>query len=46
MRQVFCAALAVFALYSPAHAQQQPPTTVAVGVRQGGTKAVPVANSI
>src|SRR5258706_4638991 len=32
MRQVFCAALVVFALYSPAHAQQQPPTTVAVGV--------------
>ncbi len=32
MRQVFCAALVVFALYSPAHAQQQPPTAVAVGV--------------
>jgi membrane fusion protein, multidrug efflux system len=32
MRQVFCAALVVFALYSPAHAQQQPPTTVAVSV--------------
>jgi membrane fusion protein, multidrug efflux system len=32
MRQAFCAALVVFALYSPAHAQQPPPTAVAVGV--------------
>jgi membrane fusion protein (multidrug efflux system) len=32
MRKVFCAALVVFALHSPAHAQQQPPTAVAVGI--------------
>jgi membrane fusion protein, multidrug efflux system len=32
MRRVFCTALAIFALHSPAVAQQQPPTAVPVGV--------------
>src|ERR1700692_3673762 len=40
MRQVFCAALVVFALYSPAHAQQQPLTTVSVGVVKAGRRPI------
>jgi membrane fusion protein, multidrug efflux system len=43
MRQVLCAALVVFALYSPAYAQQQPPTAVPVGVVK--TERRPIAQS-
>jgi len=43
MRQVFCAALVVFALYSPAYAQQQPPAAVPVGVVK--TERRPIAQS-
>src|SRR5437879_922883 len=43
MRQVLCAALVVFALYSPAYAQQPPPTAVPVGVVK--TERRPIAQS-
>src|ERR1700726_2090279 len=43
MRQVICAALVVFALYSPALAQQQSPTAVPVGVVKAERR--PIAQS-
>ncbi len=46
MRQVFCAALVVFALYSRAHAQQQPPTTVAVGVVKAERRPIAKAGDL
>src|SRR6201987_4340012 len=43
MRRVFCPALAIFALPSPAVAQQQPPTAVPVGVVEAERR--PIAQS-
>jgi len=40
MRQVFCTALAIFALQSPALAQQQPSTAVPVGIVKGERRPI------
>jgi membrane fusion protein, multidrug efflux system len=40
MRQVFCTILIVFALSSPALAQQQPPTAIPVGVVKAERRSI------